>query len=415
MNESKRMSSTARKLNLSWTGKLFFIFLSLDVILLVMAAAGWCYNIEVSGFGGFFLNAHRSIRTSVNSDILYIVSIDGGESIQTDASVFLWTLMNTAVILGVIQLLILSDSFLSGTRRIRRKLKPLQDIAQKAEVLSSAVFDENKFHHLEETISNLIPEETDVKIQTGDKDLQGIEIALNNLLDRMRDSYRQQARFVSDASHELRTPIAVIKGYVDMLDRWGKQDATVMEESIQALKQESEHMNKLVEQLLFLARGDSGRNKMTFKTFPLSDMIKEVYEESVMIDPVHKYEFAESEVIMVYGDFEMLKQTARILIDNAVKYTKENDTISIRTGINQRKEPYFYVQDNGIGMCEADVTHMFERFYRADSARSNYRGGTGLGLSIAKWIVDRHKGYFEILSRKDIGTRISVVLNSSPQ
>ena len=78
----------------------------------------------------------------------------------------------------------------------------------------------------------------------------------------MRETYRQQSRFVSDASHELRTPIAVIRGYADMLDRWGKEDESILDESIDAIKNESEHMQKLVEQLLFLARGDSGRNNL---------------------------------------------------------------------------------------------------------------------------------------------------------
>ena len=91
------------------------------------------------------------------------------------------------------------------------------------------------------------------------KILAGIENALNDLLERMRASYKQQVQFVSDASHELRTPIAVIQGYVNMLHRWGKDDQAILTESIEAIKNESEHMQKLVEQLLFLARGDSNR------------------------------------------------------------------------------------------------------------------------------------------------------------
>ena len=97
----------------------------------------------------------------------------------------------------------------------------------------------------------------------------------------------------------------------------------------------------------------------------------------------------------------------RILLDNAAKYTKEGDEILLSTGLKEGR-PYLQVQDTGIGMAEADVPHMFERFYRADEARSFE--GTGLGLSIAKWIVDKHGGYFEITSREEIGTRIRIVL-----
>ena len=100
----------------------------------------------------------------------------------------------------------------------------------------------------------------------------------------MRESHRQQERFVSDASHELRTPIAVIQGYVNMLDRWGKDDEQVLKESIEALKNESEHMKNLVEQLLFLARGDSGRNTLHIEDLNLTEMVSDVMEESAMID-----------------------------------------------------------------------------------------------------------------------------------
>ena len=104
----------------------------------------------------------------------------------------------------------------------------------------------------------------------------------------------------------------------------------------------------------------------------------------------------------------MLKQAVRILVDNAAKYTEKNDEILLSIGRNEEGHPYLQVQDTGIGMAEADVEHMFERFYRSDDVRK--MKGTGLGLSIAKWIVDKHGGHFEILSRTELGTRIRVVL-----
>lgn len=148
----------------------------------------------------------------------------------------------------------------------------------------------------------------------------------------MRDSYRQQARFVSDASHELRTPISVIQGYANMLDRWGKDDEEVLEESIAAIKSESENMKNLVEQLLFLARGINGKTQLKVMEFSLNDMMKEVLEESKMIDKDHIYRYIDSENINVYGDISLLKQTARILIENAAKYTDKGEDIILRTG-----------------------------------------------------------------------------------
>lgn len=105
----------------------------------------------------------------------------------------------------------------------------------------------------------------------------------------------------------------------------------------------------------------------------------------------------------------MLKQAVRILVDNAAKYTEKSEEILLSVGKNKEGNPYLQVQDCGIGMEEKDVEHMFERFYQADDARK-YKG-TGLGLSIAKWIIDKHGGHFEILSRTQLGTRVRIVLN----
>ena len=128
-----------------------------------------------------------------------------------------------------------------------------------------------------------------------------------------------------------------------------------------------------------------------------------------MIDDAHIYKLKENQQeIKVIGDATMLKQTMRILADNAAKYTREGDEIVFLLG--EGKEAWFAVEDTGVGMGESDVVHIFERFYRSDEARSSSVGGSGLGLSVAKWIVDKHKGHFDILSRKELGTRITVYL-----
>lgn len=292
--------------------------------------------------------------------------------------------------------------------KIRNGLKPINEIAAKADELSRIEFDESKYHLLEEKITSLSPEES-LTVSPNDKELEGIEIAINSLLKKMRDNNMQQARFVNDASHELRTPIAVIEGYANMLVRWGREDEKVLDESITAIAHEASHMKYLVEQLLFLARGDSGKTVLHPEKTVLNDMMREIYEESLMIDEQHVYRFsAPEEPICIDCDPALLKQAVRILVDNAAKYTNERDEITISTGLNENQKPYLQVQDSGIGMEQADVIHMFERFYRADDARSF--SGTGLGLSIAKWIVDKHGGHFEVLSRVELGTRIRIVL-----
>ncbi|MBE6042329.1 MAG: sensor histidine kinase [Clostridiales bacterium] len=296
------------------------------------------------------------------------------------------------------------------TLKVRSKLRPLQEFADAALKLSDMDGEvEQRYQKLESAIDMLSPAEDDQKLHTGDAELAGLETAVNKLMSRMRESYRQQARFVSDASHELRTPIAVIRGYADLLDRWGKTDEKILEESIAAIKDESESMQHLVEQLLFLARGDSGRTPLNVSDFDLSNMMKEVWEESVMIDKTHEYRFEDGGPIPARGDVALIKQAARILIENASKYTPKGGEIVLKS-LEKDGHPAFTVQDSGIGISQSDIPHIFERFYRADDSRSKQTGGSGLGLAIARWIIDRHGGRFEVISRKDIGTRITVIL-----
>ena len=363
--------------------------------------AGAAYNMPADGY---LLRVNLRDRTAEYE--LYSGNLTKTTDITFVARMFIWMW----TVLNIWQLIGLAVYAVTGIRPIRKRLKPLNEISEDAFKISTMPFDETRIHDLENAISRITPDGPQGKLVTNDSELKGLEAAINSMIDRLRDSYRQQVRFVSDASHELRTPIAVIKGYADMLDRWGKDDPKILEESITAIRKESSHMNELVEQLLFLARGDSGRQPVNIEHISINEVMKEVYEESLMIDGNHTYEFKSSGNIEADADEAMLKQAVRILVDNAAKYTDKGDGITLGCGYNDDGRPMLYVQDNGIGMSSEDVKHVFERFYRADNARYSKAQGSGLGLSIAKWIIDRHGGYFDVLSRKDIGTRITVIL-----
>lgn len=408
--KTKNVTSIAIKLNAIKVRDLFFKFLIIDAILMSILIGLWCIESEKSFYGELVNNAERAINFYPIETATYTVIWDNGKVMVKEASEFLYNVRIILIIIGIVEGIFLLEEIIFGTARVRKILKPLNEIAETAERLSNMVFDEEKFHSIEDAISKISPVASDERIHIGDSEFKGLEDAINKLLDRMRDSYRQQARFVSDASHELRTPISVIQGYANMLDRWGKSDESVLDESITAIKCESENMKNLVEQLLFLARGINGKTQLTIKEFSLSNMIKEVVEESKMIDDKHVYSYINLEEVNVYGDMGFLKQTARILVENAAKYTETGENIELKVGRNNKGEPYFSVQDNGIGMDTEDIPHIFERFFRADTARVRKNGGTGLGLSIAKWIIDNHNGYFSVLSRKGIGTRITVYL-----
>ena len=457
-SNSGRMNSITKRLVGTFTRNELGRIIGSTIFIFILAVAVYMFVTEHSALGFFSIHTDRSfelIKSSSGSlrEILYKLAAENGKTVEVEIFKMLKNIGLTCNIVLVVRVLIL---FLIRrpleNKKYMKVLSPLNELALKADELSKLEFGEDKYQLIEDAISHLDAGEGST-LSLGDRDLLGVEAAINNLLLRVRESNKQQARFVNDASHELRTPIAVITGYADMLARWGRDDEKVLDESITAIQKESMRMKHLVEQLLFLARGDSGRTALQLEQTDLRDLMREAYEESVMIDENHVYKFnvqagdaagagssatawaggsgtlgggvpsssapgsgmpASSGAnrgggtgLTVYADPGMLKQAVRILIDNAAKYTKEHDEILLAVGVSGG-HPYLQVQDCGIGMAEADVPHMFDRFYRADEARSFE--GTGLGLSIAKWIVDKHGGHFEIVSRKDLGTRIRIVL-----
>lgn len=415
-NESiqKKNSSITRRLYGMLQWKLFFAFFFTDLLAEVCVIGGYLYYQIISLLDSPRLLHSVTLEGTLKSTLFLVLTDQSGTAYAVDATLPARLLRDGTLGLLAIQGVCLLFSLCFDYFRVKGRLRPLAQLAANAEELSRMSFDEARFQQLESAISQVSPEAPDAHVQTNDPELQGIETALNSLLSQMREAYRQQGRFVSDASHELRTPIAVIKGYIDILDRWGKEDPQVLSESITAIKNETNHMNRLVEQLLFLARSDSGRNPLHTERFSLSQMAEEVYEESRMIDEAHVYELLrEPADILACGDPTMLKQALRILIDNAAKYTNPGDTITLRVGMSRNYQPCLSVQDNGSGIQSQDVSHIFERFYRSDQARNSETGGTGLGLSIAKWIIDRHRGTIEVVSRPEIGTRFTIRLQSS--
>lgn len=437
----KKTASTARRIRRSAFSQLLAIVVLVDALGLFLAVAGWCYQRDSTYLDGEtrLVNLTQTVerrfslvRTDAGRRVYYVMEAAGRSPAAADATSYFQML---AVLLlgaaaGEMLLLFLCD--LLNRIRIRRQLRPLDALAEAAQRLSESGYgaagtaggnkaakdarprnDDGRAEHiqsLENAIGRLSPASPGSRLHTGDASLAGLENAINGMLDRMQQAYSQQTRFVSDASHELRTPIAVIKGYADLLARWGKQDEKVLDEGIAAIRTEAECMGKLVEQLLFLARGDSGRTQLKLRRIQLAPLVSEVYEESEMIHPEHVWQFQCVDAAEADADDALLKQAVRILVDNAVKYTKPGERIRLRVLRGADGAPCIEVQDSGIGISEEDMTHVFERFFRADPARNAGTGGTGLGLAIAKWIVDRHGGHFELRSEPGAGTRITICL-----
>lgn len=389
-------------------------YFATDLAVMVFSVVSWCMAAESSLAGELILSRERGFSADNGISALWeyigsaVYHFDG---YSVAVGPFIQLLIYGICGLGILQAVIWMISFLPEYFNAKKMLRPLNKMAVAASELTEAAHQEvYDFDDIESALVSIDPTSSDIHISTGNRDLKRLEQAINDLLDRMRNAYKSQSRFVSDASHELRTPIAVIKGYADMLVRWGKSDEKILEEGITAIKNESENMNKLVEQLLFLARGDNGRQPVSFTDFSLSDVIREVHSEAEMIDTEHNYILDIKDEVRIVADISMIKQTARILSDNAKKYTPAGNDITLRVFKNNAGECCFEVQDTGIGIDEKDIPKIFDRFFRSDSSRTRETGGTGLGLSIAKWIVDRHSGHFEVVSYKDIGTRITVCI-----
>ena len=227
----------------------------------------------------------------------------------------------------------------------------------------------------------------------------------------IKASWDKQQQFVTDASHELRTPIAVIKTNTELL--LYTPDHTIEEESVRiaTILKESTRMGKLVSTLLTLSRADSNQIEMDTSTVLLPELLKDIIEQFQLIAEMNGIYISTvlDPQIEVTGDRERLHQLFVILLDNAVKYTPAGGGITVTGHINHGSA-HVSIQDTGIGISAEDLPFVFERFYRGDKVRSRDDGGSGLGLAIAKWIIEKHGGKIRIDSVMGEGTKIQIQL-----
>ena len=296
-------------------------------------------------------------------------------------------------------------------RMIRQVMTPIAALEETADILGREDVKLSELRRLAEHLGEINAAHLDERLDIpgGAKELAVLAEAINAMLERIERSYQAQSRFVSDASHELRTPISVIQGYANMLDRWGKNDPEAAQEAINAIRQEAESMSALVQNLLFLARGDNQTQQVHKVSLNLSDVAEEVLRETQLLETGRSISGEIFPLLQVRADLQLVKQVMRILVDNAIKYTEAGDEICIRLR-RRGTECVFSVTDTGPGIPSQELSRVFERFYRTDQSRSRESGGTGLGLSIAHWIAQRHQGSLEVLSREGVGSRFSLVL-----
>jgi signal transduction histidine kinase len=235
-------------------------------------------------------------------------------------------------------------------------------------------------------------------------ELQQLVRAFNQMIERLDRTFERQKQFVADASHELKTPLTVISSYAGLLKRWGRDDVSVRDEAVEAIAKEATRLQSLTKSMLMLAEAE----QEDWLKLEMFDVVHVVEELSTMLQTTFQRQIrikTLTRVIRMSGDKDKIRQLLVILLDNAIKYSKEPIDVSVSQSKNIVK---IEVKDKGMGIPEKEIPHLFERFYRVDGARSRTTGGVGLGLSIAKRIVDLHEGKIDVFSLPNLGTTITL-------
>ena len=279
----------------------------------------------------------------------------------------------------------------------RKALSPVDDLVRTAREVSGA----NLNSRLQ-------------KLDTGDE-LQRLSDTLNEMLDRIESAFLRIAEFTADASHELRTPVSLIRTEAELALRRARGEAEY-KESLRHILLEAERTTALIEQLLALARADSGRETLHLQPVELRQTLSSVAAGWQQVATIRNLQFSsrlKNSDLFVLGDETLLRRLADILLDNAFKYTSAPGSVQMSLA-STGESAVITVRDSGVGIAEEEQSKIFERFYRVDKARSREQGGSGLGLAIAQWIVSQHRGSIEVESRTGDGATFRVELPLIP-
>jgi heavy metal sensor kinase len=292
--------------------------------------------------------------------------------------------------------LLLAGAATGGYWLSRRALAPVDAIVETARQIGGA----NLGSRLEQ-------------LDTGDE-LQRLSDTLNQMLDRIETAFRRVTEFTADASHELRTPISLIRTEAELVLRRSRGEAQY-QEALQHILREAERTTGLIEELLVLARADSGRESLKMQLVNVCDLLGRVAESWRRVATMSNREFranlGTTEVLLM-ADENALRRVSDILLDNAFKYTSAGGIVEL---VLERKGDavLIAVRDSGVGLGAEEQPKIFERFYRVDKARNRETLGAGLGLSIAQWIVQQHGGLIRVESELGHGATFTVELPAS--
>jgi heavy metal sensor kinase len=244
----------------------------------------------------------------------------------------------------------------------------------------------------------------------GDDELGRLASTLNQMMERLEGAVDRQRQFTADASHELRTPLSVIEAESTLALR-KERTGDDYRKSLESISQETAYISAMIDKLLFLARSDAGKEQLNLEEVNLMEILDQLASDIDVLcqEKGLQFHLGPLEKLVARGDRIRLKQLFRNLLENAVRYTPSGGSISV-SAVRQGKTAMIAVRDTGIGIPEEHLPHIFERFYRADKARSRADGGAGLGLSICQHIAEVHGGRIEVESRVGEGSTFSVFL-----
>ena len=243
-----------------------------------------------------------------------------------------------------------------------------------------------------------------------DDELDQLAMTINEMLERLEESFQKLSQFTADAAHELRTPITALKGETEVLlsrRRSPEEYGNALAANLERL----DFLTKLVNDLLVLSQADEGSQILQVETILVPELLRELWDAFTLVAAQKKinFTFECSEEVKVNGDSLKLKQLFSNLIDNAIKYTPNGGEIHLSTK-RENGGVKITLKDSGIGIPGDDLPRIFDRFYRVDKSRARLSGGVGLGLSICQWIVKAHQGTIEVKSQLSHGTTVTVTL-----
>ncbi len=294
------------------------------------------------------------------------------ENIENDSFSKLFPKLPSALLFMALPVLLLSFLFLLFLTK--NTIKPVVKITRAARTMTT------------ENLDGQLP-------LTGRGDeIDELSVAFNELFMRIKADFDRERQFSSDVSHELNTPLTVISGQAGLLLRWGKDDPVQLEKSLNAIKDEAKSMHAIIQNLLQISRIESGRIKPQICDVDVGELLSRVEQEFAAVAPEVKFEVSceacEGETLNVQTDPEMLHQILTVFVSNSVKFAEGHCTIKLGTARDEDGRLVISESDDGPGIAEEALPHVFERFYRADEAHTRSVGGSGLGLSIAKTLAE---------------------------